>query len=54
MSRFKFAACEWAFPCWGLTAVQMAHEAGFDGVQLGDGGSCMHAYPLNNKRVQDY
>ena len=54
MSRFQFGACEWAFPCWGVSAVQMAHEAGFDGVQLGDGGACMHANPLRNKRVQDY
>lgn len=54
MSKLKFGACEWAFPCWGVTAVRMAHEAGFDGVQLGDGGACMHANPLRNKRVQDY
>lgn len=54
MSRFKFAACEWTFPMWGSTAVQMAHEAGFDGIQLGDGGACMHAHPLRNKRVQDH
>lgn len=54
MSRFKFAACEWAFPCWGSTAVRMAHEAGFEGVQLGDAGACMHAHPFRNKRIQDY
>lgn len=54
MARFKFAACEWAFPCWGDLAVKMAHEAGFEGVQLGDGGGSMHSYPLRNKRVQEY
>ncbi len=54
MARFKFAACEWAFPCWGSTSVRMAHEAGFDGVQLGDAGGCMHANPLRSKRIQDY
>ena len=54
MAEIKFGACEWAFPCWGVSAVRMAHEAGFDGVQLGDGGACMHAHPLRNKRVQDY
>lgn len=54
MSRFKFAACEWTFPCWGSTAVRMAHEAGFEGVQLGDVGAVMHAHPLRDKRVQEY
>ena len=43
MTRFQFAACEWAFPCWGDLAVKMAHEAGFTGVQLGDGGGSMQA-----------
>ena len=54
MTRFQFAACEWAFPCWGDLAVKMAHEAGFTGVQLGDGGGSMQGFPLRNKRVQDY
>ena len=54
MSRFKFAACEWCFPTWGSLAVKMAHAAGFDGMQLGDGGGSMHAYPLRNKHVQEY
>ena len=54
MKRFQFAACEWAFPCWGDLAVKMAHEAGFTGVQLGDGGGSMQGFPLRNKRVQDY
>lgn len=51
MKRFQFAACEWAFPCWGDLAVKMAHEAGFTGVQLGDGGGSMQGFPLRNKRV---
>ena len=54
MSRFQFAACEWAFPCWGDLSVKMAHDAGFTGVQLGDGGGSMQGYPLRNKHVQDY
>lgn len=32
----------------------MAYEAGFEGVQLGDGGGSMHAYPLRDRRVQEY
>ena len=54
MSKFKFAACEWAFPCWGELAIKMAHDAGFQGVQLGDGGASLHSYPLRSKRVQEY
>lgn len=54
MSKLKFGVCEWAFPAWGVSAVRMAHEAGFEGVQLGDAGACMHAHPLRDKRVQDY
>ena len=54
MSQFKFAACEWSFPCWGELAVRMAGQAGFDGMQLGDGGGSMHAYPLLDKRVQEH
>ena len=54
MSRFKFAACEWSFPCWGDLAVRMAHEAGFDGIQLGDAGGSMNGYPLRDKCVQEF
>ncbi len=54
VGRFKFAVCEWSFPCWGELAIKMAYEAGFDGVQLGDGGGSMHAYPLRDRRVQEY
>lgn len=54
MYNIKFAACEWTFPCWGETAIRMAGEAGFDGVQLGDAGGCMHGNPFRDKRVQEY
>ena len=54
MGRFKFAACEWSFPCWGALAVKMAAQAGFDGVQLGDAGGSMHNFPLRSKRVQEH
>ena len=53
MSRVKFGVCEFSFPCWGPLALQMAHEAGFTGMQLADAGGSTNAYPLNNKRVQD-
>ncbi|WP_462377940.1 sugar phosphate isomerase/epimerase family protein [Emergencia timonensis] len=54
MARFKFGAVEWAFPCWGELAIKMASEAGFSGMQLGDGGGSLQGYPLRNKRVQEY
>ena len=52
MERFRFGACEWCFPCWGPLSLKMAHEAGFSGMQLGDGGGSLHAYPLLDKSVQ--
>ena len=53
MSRFQFGVCEFSFPCWGPLALQMAHEAGFTGMQLADAGGSANSYPLNNKRVQE-
>ncbi len=53
MSRIQFGVCEFSFPCWGPLALQMAHEAGFTGMQLADAGGSTNAYPLNNKRVQE-
>ena len=53
MSRFQFGVCEFSFPCWGPLALQMAHEAGFTGMQLADAGGSTNSYPLNNKRVQE-
>lgn len=53
MGKIKFGVCEFSFPCWGPLAVQMAHEAGFTGIQLADAGGSTNSYPLNNRRVQD-
>ena len=53
MGRFQFGVCEFSLPCWGPLALQMAHEAGYTGMQLADAGGSTNAYPLNNKRVQD-
>lgn len=33
MKEFKFASCEYCFPVWGSLAVEMAAEAGFDGIE---------------------
>ncbi len=53
MAKIKFGVCEFSFPYWGPMAIKMAHEAGYSGMQLADGGGSQYAYPLNNKWVQD-
>lgn len=47
MEKFKFGACEQCFPCWGALALKMAHKAGFDGMQITDGGGYLQPHPLN-------
>lgn len=53
MSKIKFGVCEFAFPCLGPSAVRMAHEAGFEGIQLADAGGSVKSYPLTNKWIQE-
>ena len=53
MSKVKFGVCEFSFPCWGPSAIRMAHEAGFEGMQLADAGGSPKSYPLTNKWIQD-
>ena len=38
MGKIKFAASEYCFPIWGSLAMEMAKEAGFDGMEITDGG----------------
>ena len=52
MNRYRFAACEQSFPVWGSFAIQMAHEAGFSGIQITDGGGYLQPHPLNNGFVE--
>ena len=52
MSKIKFGVCEFGFPCWGPSAIRMAHEAGFEGIQLADCGGTDKSYPLTNKWIQ--
>lgn len=47
MGKFKFGTCEQCFPCWGALALKMAHEAGFSGIQITDGGGYLQPHPLN-------
>lgn len=53
MSKIKFGVCEFSFPCWGPSAIRMAHEAGFEGIQLADAGGSAKSYPLTSKWIQD-
>ena len=52
MRKFKFAAREFCFPCWGALAIQMASAAGFSGVQLADAGGYLQPHPGNNGYVE--
>lgn len=48
-----FGICEWSFPVSGPLAMQLAREAGYEGIQLGEAGGRNMAYPLNHRRVQE-
>ena len=52
MKAYRFGACEHTFPCWGALAVQMAHEAGFEGLQLADAGGYLQPHPGNSGYVE--
>ena len=52
MKAYRFGACEHTFPCWGALAVQMAHEAGFEGIQLADAGGYLQPHPGNSGYVE--
>ena len=52
MAEIKFGACEWAFPCWRVSAVRMAHEAGFDGVLMSGSGSTVFGITKDKELVE--
>ena len=52
MGKIKFAASEYCFPIWGSLAMEMAKEAGFDGMEITDGGGYLQPHPLNNRYVE--
>ncbi len=47
MKQYKFGACEYNFPVWGSLALEMAHEAGYDGIEITDGGGYLQPHPMN-------
>ena len=52
MEMFRFGTCEFCFPIWGRFAMEAAHEAGFHGIQITDGGGYLQPHPLNNGFVE--
>lgn len=48
-----FGICEWSFPVSGPLAIQLAGEAGYEGIQLGEAGGQSMGYPLRHPRVQE-
>lgn len=48
----RFGICEWSFPVSGPLAIRLAQEAGYEGIQLGEGGGRRMGYPLKHPRVQ--
>lgn len=47
MNKWKFGACEYNFPIWGALALEMAHDAGYDGIEITDGGGYLQPHPMN-------
>lgn len=52
MNHIKLGVCEFCLPCPGPLAIRMAHDAGFQGMQLGDLGGAARRYPFTNPYVQ--
>lgn len=49
----KIGNSEWSLPVSGATAIEIAAEAGFEGMQIGEAGGRLAAFPLNNQKVQE-
>lgn len=47
MDGIKFGASEYNFPVWGALAFEMARDAGFDGIEITDGGGYLQPHPMN-------
>ncbi|MBD9195912.1 MAG: sugar phosphate isomerase/epimerase [Clostridiales bacterium] len=46
-----YGVCEWSFPVSGPLAIQLAAEAGYEGMQVGEAGGRPMGFPLNDPRV---
>ncbi len=54
MGKIKFGACEYNFPMWGSLALEMAHEAGYEGIEITDGGGYLQPHPMNKGIFVEY
>ena len=50
----KFGVCEWCLPVNSASAIELAHKAGFDGLQLSDLGGASQGFPMNSPYVQEF
>lgn len=49
----KMAICEWCFPGLGRSALKLASDIGFEGIQLGDLGGASRRFPMNDREIQE-
>lgn len=52
MSEIKLGVCEFCLPCEGPAAFQLAQQAGFTGIQLGDCGGSENGYPFRDPFIR--
>lgn len=52
MATIRFTTNEFCFPIWGSLAMEMAKEAGFEGIEITDGGGYLQPHPMNNGYVE--
>lgn len=53
MKKIPIGVCEFCLPIWGPIAIDMAAAAGFDGLQLADGGGADKGYPFRDPFVRN-
>ena len=47
MADIRFGSCEWNYPVWGSLAIEMAHDQGYEGIEITDGGGYLQPHPMN-------
>lgn len=52
MENLNFGTSEYCFPIWGSLAMELAKDAGFDGMEITDGGGYLQPHPQNNGYVE--
>lgn len=49
----SYGICEWYLALNGPSAVKLASQMGYDGIQLGDLGGARNNFPMLDKRIQE-